>query len=218
MPHRVAASGLEILTHLDEDLVRCRAHQRDQLGAILQIHRAYAVMRLGVGRAVPVEVGSTGTPTVAAVLADGDLGVGRVVGAGHRTELAADRQLPADVGLGFQEIAALAQGEQVQRAALAGWKAWTVEKDAGAVDHPRLAARQFTLGKMIRMLLLGPAADAGILLVLPLAGLQLPDRLADSFLVVGVGKMGAEGAAAVIRPVGVNTAGSPGHRCRPTVR
>jgi hypothetical protein len=93
----------------------------------------------------------------------------------------------------------------MQRATLAGWKAGTVEKDAGTIDHPRLAARQFTIGKMIRMLLLGPTADTGIFLVLPLAGLQPSDRLGDPFLVVGVGKMGAEGAAAIIRPIGVNT-------------
>ena len=115
---------------------------------------------------------ATGTPTVATVLANGDLGVGRVVGAGHRTELAADRQLPADVGLGFQEFAALAQGEQVQRAALTGRKAWTVEKDAGTVDHPRLALqahpRQDDQDVPPR-----PIRRRGRLFVLPLAGLEL---------------------------------------------
>ena len=103
-----------------------------------------------------------------------------------------------------------------ERATLTGRKAGTVEKDAGTIDHPRLAARQFTIGKMIRMFLLGPTADAGIL-VLPLAGLQLPDRLADAFLVGGVGKMGAE----VQQPSSAGRRkypGSPRHRCRPTVR
>ena len=38
MTHRVTAPGLEILTHLDEDLVRGCAHQRDQLGAVFQVH------------------------------------------------------------------------------------------------------------------------------------------------------------------------------------
>jgi hypothetical protein len=36
-------------------------------------------------------------------------------------------------------------------------------------------------------------------------GLQLPDRLADSLLVLGVSEMGAQGAAAIVRPVGVDT-------------
>src|SRR4029453_4696552 len=105
-----------------------------------------------------------------------------VVSAGYRTKLATDRQLPADVRLGFQEITALAQCQQVQRTALTCWKSWTVEKDAGAVDHPRLAVMQFALGNMIRMLLFDPARDACVSLVLPLASLQLPDRLAAPFL------------------------------------
>jgi hypothetical protein len=52
-------------------------------------------MCLGVGRAVPIEIRATGTPAVSTVLADGDLGVGRLVRAAYRTKLAADRQLPA---------------------------------------------------------------------------------------------------------------------------
>ena len=146
MPHGCAASGLECLTHLDQDLVRRWAHERDQLGPILLIHRTDTMMRLSVGRAVSIEVGSARTPAVAAVLADGDLGVAGVVGAGYGTKLAADRELPADVGLGLQEVAALAQRQQVQCAALTGRKTWTVEKDAGTVDHPRLSTRQLTLG------------------------------------------------------------------------
>src|SRR5215217_9176265 len=99
MPHGGAAPGVELLTHADEHLVRCRTHERNQLGAILQIHRAYAVMGLGIGRAVPVKVGAPGPPAIAAVLANADLGVGRVVSARHRPELAADWQLPANVWL-----------------------------------------------------------------------------------------------------------------------
>ena len=108
-----AASGFKCLAHLDEDPVRCPAHERDQLGAILHIHRPDALMCLSVGGAVPIEVGTTGTPTIAALFADGDFGVCRVVCTGYRTKLAADRQLPADVRLGLQEIAALAQRQQV---------------------------------------------------------------------------------------------------------
>jgi hypothetical protein len=48
MQHCLAASGLERPTHLDKDLVRRRAHERDQLGAILLIHRTNALMRLSV--------------------------------------------------------------------------------------------------------------------------------------------------------------------------
>src|SRR4029450_5895690 len=111
-------------------------------------------MCFSVGRAVPIKVGATGTPTVAAVFADGDLGVRRVVGPGYRTKLAPDRELPADVWPCFQEGPPLAQRQQVQPATLTCWKSWTVEKDSGAVDPPRLATRQFALGNMIRMFFL----------------------------------------------------------------
>ena len=205
MPHCRTASGFECLTHFDQDLIRCCAHEREQLGAILDLHRPYALMRLSIGRAVPIEIGATGTPTIPAVLADGDFGICRVVSTVYRSKLAAYRQLPADIRLGFQEIATLAQSQQVQCAALTCWKSWTIQKDAGAVDHPCLATRQFALGNVIRMLLFDPARDACITLVLPLASLQLPDRLADSFLVLGVSKVRAQGAAAVVRPVGVDT-------------
>ena len=91
MPHGVAAAGFEILTRHGKDLVRRSAHQRNELSPVLQIHRAYAGMGLGVGGAVPVEIGATRTPAVPSVLADGDLCVRRVVGAGDVSELAADR-------------------------------------------------------------------------------------------------------------------------------
>src|SRR5512133_523367 len=204
MPHRGAAPGFEVLTHPDQYLVRRRTHERNQLRAVFQIDRAQTVMRLGVGRAVPVEVGSARAPSIAAVFADADLGIGRLVCTGHGTELAPDWQLPADVWLGFQEVSALAQGKQVQRAALTGWKAGAIEKDARAIDDPCFPARQFAFGDMIRMLLLNPTANACVLLVLPLAGRQLLDRFADTLLIRGVCEMSTQGAAAVMRPVGVN--------------
>src|SRR4051794_26597651 len=92
----------------------------------------------------------------------------------------------------------------MQCAALTGCKTWTVEEDACAIDNPRLAARQLTLGNMIRMLLLGPAADPPVLLVLPLAGLQLLDRLRDPLLILGIGEMGAQSAASVMRAIGID--------------
>ena len=64
---------------------------------------------IGVAGAVPVEVVPPRSPALPAVLADGDLGVGGLVGAGHGTELAADRQLPADVRLGLDVVAALSE-------------------------------------------------------------------------------------------------------------
>jgi hypothetical protein len=215
MPHGGAAPGFEVLTHPDQYLVRRRTHERDQLRAVLQIDRAQTVVSLGVGRAVSVEIGSAGPPSIAAVLTDADLGIGRIVCTGHGTELAADWQLPADVWLGFQEVSALAQGQQVQGATLTSGKAGAIEKDARAIDDPRFPARQFAFGDMIRMLLLNPAADACVLLVLPLAGLQLLDRFADPLLIRGVCEMSTQGAAAVMRPVGVDPSAAAAIDARP---
>jgi hypothetical protein len=58
---------------------------------------------------------------------------------------------------------------------------------------------------MIRMLLLDPTADTRVLFVLPLAGLKVSDRLTDAPLVLGVGEMSAQSAAAVVWAVGVDT-------------
>ena len=64
-----------------------------------------AVVRVGVARAVPVEVVAAGTPPASVVLGDGDLGVRRAV---RELDLAVeppDRQLPAHVGLGLEGMA-----------------------------------------------------------------------------------------------------------------
>jgi hypothetical protein len=79
----------------------------------------------------------------------------------------------------------------MQRTALTGRKTRAVEENACPVDDPRLATGQLPVGDMIWALILDPAADPPILLVLPLACLQLPHRLTDPFLVVDVGEMGA---------------------------
>src|SRR4029450_2273584 len=88
MSHCLAASGFKCLTHLGKNLIRRLTHERDELGAILEVHRPDPMMCLSVGRAVPIEISATRTPTVAAVLADGDLGISRVASAGYRTKLA----------------------------------------------------------------------------------------------------------------------------------
>ena len=92
----------------------------------------------------------------------------------------------------------------MQRTARPGRKAGAVEEDTCAIDDPRLAAGQLAFCDMIRTLLLGPTADSSVLLVLPLTRLQLLDCLADPLLVLRVGEVGTQGAAAVVRPVGVD--------------
>ena len=81
--------------------------------------RLGADMRLGVARAVPVQVVAAGSPAATVVLRDGDLGVRGAVGTLHGPEAAPDRQLPAHVRLGLQGVASLLQRERVQRAARA---------------------------------------------------------------------------------------------------
>ena len=159
---------------------------------------------LGVGGAVPVEVVPTGPPAVATVLTDAHLGVGRLVGPGHRPVLAPHRQLPADVGLGLQEVPALAERQQVQRAALAGRESGSVQEDAGAVDHPGLAPGQLALRDVVRVLELDPAAGLGRTLVLPLAALELLGRPGHPLLVLVVSEVRTERAAPVVGPVGVD--------------
>ena len=75
------------------------AHQLDELAPVAAEDRLAADVRLGVARAVPVEVVATGPPAAAVVLGDGDLLPARPVGQLDLAVGAADRQLPADVGL-----------------------------------------------------------------------------------------------------------------------
>ena len=115
-----------------QHVVRRLAHQLDQLGGVGQVDRLDADVRLGVAGAVPVEVVAAGTPAAPVVLADRHLDVGRVVGALDVAERTPDRQLPAHVRLGLDEVHALAAAPAVQRAAVAALEAAAVEEDAGA--------------------------------------------------------------------------------------
>ena len=68
-----------------------------------------------------------------------DLGVAGAVGQLDVAEGAPDRQLPADVGLGLDEVHAGAEREPVQGAARAAREAGPVEEDAGALVDRGLA-------------------------------------------------------------------------------
>ena len=122
-----------------QHVVRRLAHQCDQLGRVGEVDRLDADVGLGVARAVPVEVVAAGAPAAAVVLADADLEVGRAVGPLDVAEGAPDRQLPAHVGLGLDEVHVLVQGERVQRAAVAALEVAGVVEDAGAADDAGLA-------------------------------------------------------------------------------
>src|SRR6476620_3340349 len=143
LAHAARADGLdlgEVRLGADRQLgVGQRSHQLGELGGVGAVDGLAADVRLGVARAVPVEVVAARTPAAAVVLGDRHLEVARVVRQLDRAEGAPDRQLPADVGL---ERVRLDPGKDrvlVQRAAGAGGETGTVAADARAVDDHRLA-------------------------------------------------------------------------------
>src|SRR6478735_5615015 len=77
-----------------QDVVPRLPHQRDQLGGVGLVDGLGADVRLGVARAVPVEVVPAGTPAATVVLADRDLGVAGAVLALDVTEGTTQRELP----------------------------------------------------------------------------------------------------------------------------
>ena len=111
------AGGRAVLRQL---VVRRRAHQLGELGGVGDVDRLGGDVGLGVARAVPVEVVPAGAPAGTLVLRDGDLEVAGVVGQLDGAVGAPDRQLPADVRLGRDEVLAGAQRQAVQGAAGAG--------------------------------------------------------------------------------------------------
>ncbi len=112
---------------------------------------------------------------------------------------APDRQLPAHVRLGGVGLGAGQQRMLVQRAARSGREAGPVEEDAGAVDDPRLARPVLLFGPVPPMT--GRGADVP---VLPLVLAELGNDGGHPTEVVLVGEVRTEGAAAVVRAVGVD--------------
>ena len=110
---------------------------------------------------------------------------------------AADRQLPADVGLDRVRLLAGEDGVLVQRAPGARGEAGAVEEDAGAVDD--LGLEGVVLASRSR-----PMSRVRPGVVLPLVRAELLDDLLDPLDVVVVGEVRAEGAAAVVGAVGVD--------------
>ena len=136
----IASSGARREVRLavaDQLVVRRLAHQRDQLGPVGDVDRLRRDVRLGVARAVPVQVVAARAPAAAVVLADGDLGVRRAVGPLDVAEGTPDRQLPAHVRLGLERVHALAQRQAVQGAARAAGEA---AAGSGRCRRPRATA------------------------------------------------------------------------------
>src|SRR5215218_10138215 len=167
MSHQVARPGLEVSAHPGQHGVGALAHQGDQLNPVAAVDRDPAMVGVGVAGAVPVEVVPPRSPGLPGVLTDGDLGVSGLVGASNRPELAADRQLPTNIRLGLDVVAALPKSQQMQRATGPGRESRAVEKDAGAVYYPSLPTGWLPLSNGVGRLRLHPAAGGGLGLVLP---------------------------------------------------
>ena len=211
--------GVEVRLAAQHELgVALFAHERGELGAVAAVDRLGADVRLGVGRAVPVEVVATGAPAATVVLGDGHLEVRGVVGALDGAVRPADRQLPADVGLGLVRRAAGEHRVLVQGAPGAGGEAGPVEEDAGAVDHLGLAGVVLLLGPRLeaRRVLVAEPAAAGV--HLPLVLTELGHHGLHALEVVVVGEVRTEGAAAVVGAVGVDALAARPEDARPARR
>ena len=143
------ACGQVPLAVRDQLVVRRTPHQLDELGLVGDVERIRRDVCLGVARAVPVEVVSAGSPSATVVLADRHLGVRRVVRQLDVAEGPSQRQLPADVRLRLERVAALLQRQRVQRAARAGREVLSVVEDAG-----RLAVVLDDLGLALALVVL----------------------------------------------------------------
>src|SRR6478735_11284599 len=189
-------------------VVRRLPHEGDQLGLVGDVDGLDGDVRLGVAGAVPVKVVAAGTPAAAVVLADRDLGVRRAVLALDGAERAPDRQLPADVGLGLDRVLAEPEGQRVQRAAGAalpggGGEVVAVVEDAGllAVDDRR---ERLALAVLVDLDPVLRADLAAVWLLLPQVVVEHLDVGRDPLLVVLVGEVRAERAAADIGSDGID--------------
>ncbi len=106
------------------------------------------------------------------------------------------RQLPAHVRLGLQRLAALLQGEDVQRAAHAARESGPVLEDAGALEGTRLPVAVLVLGD--------PAVPRALGVVLPDVRREPRHMLGHPLLVVLVGEVGTQRAAPVVSAAGLD--------------
>jgi len=99
------------------------------------------------------------------------------------------------------------QGIPVQCAAGSSGEARPVEEDAATVDHAG-----FTLALVV---LLDDAITTTLVVKLPILRFQLGGEAAYPLLVVVVGEVGAEGAAAVVGSIGVDAWATTAEDARP---
>src|SRR5664279_1115356 len=163
------------------------AHELREFRAIGDVDAVAGAMRLGRCRAPPRQIAAARPPATAVVLADRDHEHPGVVGPIDPVECAADRQLPAHVGLGFQRMPVDRQRETVQRATDAALEAWPIQEDARAVDPAGATFAVFELGE----------AFLALLVELPRLWRELLGELTHPLLVSLAGVERAMAAAAI---------------------
>ncbi|CAK7288398.1 hypothetical protein SGPA1_60300 [Streptomyces misionensis JCM 4497] len=180
-----------LLAQFDQAVVPRLAHQLRELGPVGEVHRLARAVRRRRRRAPPVQVVAAGAPAPAVVLPDGHLEHPRVVRPVDPLVRPPDRQLPAHVRLGLQRLPPLLQRQDVQRAARAAREPRPVLEDAGPLEGPRLPGPLLVLRD--------PAAAQPLVVVLPDVRREPGHVLGDPLLVVLVGEVRAQRAAAVVR-------------------
>ena len=139
-----------------------------------------------------------GTPAAPVVLADAHLGVRRAVGALDVAERTPDRQLPAHVGLGLDEVHALPQGEvraarsRTRPRSRGSWGRCSARRPTRVLRSPSSSVSTQPLRRTRPRLPIAWSASPSVV-VEPL------HPLGDPLLVVLVGEVGAERAAPGVR-------------------
>ncbi len=193
------------LAEADEQVVRRPAHELHELGTVADVDRLPTDVRLGVARAVPVEVVTAGTPAAAVVLADADDLHRRAVRPLHVVVGATDRELPADVRLGLEGVAAGAQ---------------RVARAARSPGRPRSPARlRKTHAPSTTRVLRAPSSSFSTSFLVPWccqsSGVSVLGEAHRPLLVGLVGEVRPEGAAPVVRPVAVDAVAAAAVDARP---
>ena len=178
------------------------------------VDRLGADVRLGVARAVPVEVVAAGTPAAAVVLADA-----RPRCTSCRRAARPSRKLRRigscqhTSGLVSSGLRPCCERQRVQRAAGAGGEVRAVVEDAGRCRRPRRRgscgspSSSVSIQSLRRTL---PAVRAGTATA---SASSWSTYAGDPLLVVLVGEVRAEGAAAGVGRRRRRCPGSPGRRC-----
>ena len=177
-----------------------------------------ADVRLGVARAVPVEVVTAGTPAAAVVLADRDLGVGGAVVAARRrgrydaAGAASTRRAWSRRSARPRAGPGRAARSRSRRGTRGSCGRCRRRRRPGSCARPRRRSRSSPCGVTLPRLLSACGA------VLPALVVEPVDPLGDAVLVVLVGEVRAQGAAT--RPPGRRRRcrGSRCRRCRSSSR